>query len=60
LGAVLLTFVLQLGTIYVPTLNPVFNTEPLTGQELVFCLAASTIVFIAVEVEKVLRRRGWI
>ncbi len=60
LGAVLLTFILQLGTIYVPSLNPVFNTEPLTGQELVFCLAASTIVFIAVEVEKVFRRRGWI
>jgi Ca2+-transporting ATPase len=60
LGAVLLTFVLQLATIYVPSLNPVFNTEPLTGQELVFCLAASTIVFIAVEVEKVFRRRGWI
>jgi len=58
LGAVLLTFVLQLGTIYVPSLNPVFNTEPLTGQELVFCLAASTIVFIAVEVEKALRRKG--
>jgi len=57
LGAVLLTFVLQLGTIYVPSLNPIFNTEPLTGQELVFCLAMSTIVFIAVEIEKGLRRR---
>lgn len=57
LGAVLLTFVLQLGTIYVPALNPIFNTAPLSGQELVFCLVLSTVVFFAVEVEKVFRRR---
>jgi Ca2+-transporting ATPase len=60
LGAVLVTLFLQLATIYVPSLNSVFHTEPLTGQELVFCLAMSTVVFFAVEIEKVFRRRGWI
>jgi Ca2+-transporting ATPase len=33
-------------------LNPIFKTEPLTIDELVLSLAASCIVFFAVEVEK--------
>ncbi|WP_114970183.1 cation-translocating P-type ATPase [Rhodoferax ferrireducens] len=58
LGAVLLTFVLQLATIYVPVLNPIFKTEPLSLPELLLCLGASGVVFVAVEIEKVwLRRR---
>lgn len=52
LGAVLLTFVLQLATIYVPVLNPVFKTEPLSLVELLICIGASTVVLIAVEMEK--------
>jgi Ca2+-transporting ATPase len=55
-GAVVLTFVLQMATIYVPLLNPVFRTEALTPQELLFTLALSTIVFFAVETEKMFRR----
>jgi Ca2+-transporting ATPase len=54
----LATVVLQLATIYVPALNPIFRTEPLAATELVFCLLMSSIVFIAVEIEKVLVRRG--
>ena len=58
LGAVLLTFVLQMATIYVPLLNPVFKTQPLTLVELLVCLGAACVVFFAVEIEKVwLRRR---
>jgi Ca2+-transporting ATPase len=57
LGAVLLTFALQMATIYVPILNPVFKTEPLTAGELAFALALSSVVFAAVEAEKLLRRR---
>ena len=61
LAAVLLfTFGLQLTTIYVPWLNPIFKTEPLTFNELAFCLAMSSIVFVGVEIEKWLIRRGWL
>jgi Ca2+-transporting ATPase len=57
LGAVLLTFALQLATIYVPFLNPIFKTQPLSAPELVLCLAAAAIVWVVVEVEKAWRRR---
>ncbi|OWW22811.1 cation-translocating P-type ATPase, partial [Noviherbaspirillum denitrificans] len=60
LGAVLLTFALQMATVYVPFLNPLFNTEPLTAGELGFCLALSSVVFVAVEIEKWMVRRGWL
>jgi P-type Ca2+ transporter type 2C len=59
-GAVVLTFMLQLATIYVPALNAIFKTEPLDPEELVFCLALSTVVFGAVEVEKLCVRKGWL
>lgn len=57
LGAVLLTFVLQLATIYVPFLNPIFRTTPLTLFELAITLLLSSVVFVAVEIEKLVRRR---
>jgi Ca2+-transporting ATPase len=57
LGAVALTFVLQLATIYIPFLNPIFKTAPLTFNELLATLAASSVVFWAVEIEKVFFRR---
>jgi len=56
LGAVLLTFGLQMATIYVPFLNPIFKTAPLTFKELMIALALSSVVFIAVEIEKVVLR----
>ena len=58
LAAVLGTLALQLATIYVPALNPVFKTEPLAWDELALCLALSTVVFVAVEAEKWAVRRG--
>ena len=60
LGAVMLTFVLQMATIYIPALNLIFKTEPLDLDELLLCLALSSIVFIAVEMEKWCIRRGWL
>ncbi len=58
LGAVLLSFALQMATIYTPFLNPVFKTEPLTLNELIFTLLLSSLVFFAVEIEKWWRRKG--
>jgi len=60
LGAVLLTFLLQMATIYLPFMNAVFNTMPLTVGELLFCLVLSSIVFFVVEMEKWMIRKGWI
>jgi Ca2+-transporting ATPase len=56
LGAVLLTLVLQIATIYVPFLNPIFKTKPLTAWELVVTILLSTVVFVAVELRKAVRR----
>ena len=55
-GAVALTFALQMATIYVPALNPIFKTVPLTLGELLFALVMSSGVFIAVEIEKLIKR----
>ncbi len=60
LGAVLLTIGLQMAVLYVPVLQPIFKTEALSRDELLFCLALSSIVFFVVEIEKWMRRRGWI
>jgi Ca2+-transporting ATPase len=58
LGAVLLTFALQMATIYAPFLQAIFKTEPLSMDDLVFCLILSAVVFVAVEIEKWLIRHG--
>ncbi|WP_180127726.1 cation-translocating P-type ATPase [Rhodoferax sp. BLA1] len=58
LGAVLLTFLLQMATIYVPVLNPIFKTEPLSLGELGICLGAAAVVGVVVELEKAWRRRA--
>jgi Ca2+-transporting ATPase len=56
LGAVLLTFALQMVTIYVPVLNPIFKTVPLTVGELFITILMSSVVFLAVEIEKTVKR----
>ncbi len=57
MGAIALTFLLQMATLYVPMLNPIFKTVPLTLGELFFCIAWSALVFVAVEIEKAIKRR---
>ena len=57
LGAVFLTFMLQMATIYVPFLNSIFKTQPLTLSELIICLLLSSVVFCGVETVKWTRRR---
>jgi Ca2+-transporting ATPase len=51
---------LQLLILYVPAFNAVFQTQPLTGVELLVVGAFSTVVLIAVEAEKWLLRTGWL
>lgn len=56
-GAVALTVALQLAVVYVPALNPIFRTQPLSAGELLACFALAGIVFLAVEFEKRILRR---
>ncbi|MEJ7644529.1 MAG: calcium-translocating P-type ATPase, PMCA-type [Chryseolinea sp.] len=56
LWALLVTIGLQLSVIYFPFFNSVFKTQPLTFKELAIAIAVSSIVFWAVEVEKLIRR----
>jgi Ca2+-transporting ATPase len=56
IGSVLLTFGLQMALIYIPWLQGIFDTTPLTLRDLVICLALSTVVFFTVELEKLARR----
>jgi Ca2+-transporting ATPase len=56
LGAVLLAIALQLAIIYLPALNAVFRTAPLSAAELALTFAGAALVFGAVEIEKWLRR----
>jgi Ca2+-transporting ATPase len=53
-------FLAQMATLYVPLLNTIFRTQPLTPGELAACLLLSSVVFWGVEVEKWLARRGWL
>jgi Ca2+-transporting ATPase len=58
LGAVFLTFGLQLAVVYVPFLQNLFKTTALSAGELIISLVLSTIVFWGVELEKWLIRRS--
>jgi Ca2+-transporting ATPase len=57
LGAVAAGVLLQLAVIYVPFLNPIFDTKPLTAGELVLCTALSFVPLIAIEMEKFVKRK---
>jgi Ca2+-transporting ATPase len=56
-GAVLLTFVLQMAVVYLPFLQGLFKTDPLSLIELVICLLLSMVVFWGLELEKWWSRR---
>ena len=58
LGAVLLGAALQIAVVYVPVLNGLLKTQPLTAGELAFCILLPSTIFVAIEIEKWLARRG--
>jgi Ca2+-transporting ATPase len=58
LGSVVLTTALQLVVIYLPFMQDVFETQALTLEQLGICLLASLALFLVVEAEKWLVRRG--
>jgi len=60
LAAILLTLLLQFAVIYVPALQSIFNTAPLTVEELAVCALLPLVVLVSVEIEKLLVRRGLI
>jgi len=57
LYSVLFTVVLQLAVIYLPWCNKIFRTAPLPPRELIIAFLLSSVIFLAVEAEKLLRRR---
>ena len=59
LGAVALTAALHLMIVYTPFFNDLFSTQPLSWTELGLTVAVSSLVFWAVELQKLIgRRRG--
>ena len=57
IGAVLIVVLLQFVITYTPFLQPIFQTEALTLNEFLLVGAASSLVFFAVEIEKIISRR---
>ena len=57
LGAGGLTFALKMATLYVPSLNRIFYTEPLPLLDLAVVVGVSAVIFVAVETEKWVKRR---
>ncbi len=58
LAAVVATVVLQLVLVYLPPLHDWFDTAALGPGELAVTLVASSAAFVAVEVDKLIRRRA--
>jgi Ca2+-transporting ATPase len=54
--AVTFTILLQLAVIYVPFLQNTFHTQSLNWRELGSCIGVSSLVFVAVEIEKWFKR----
>jgi Ca2+-transporting ATPase len=57
LASVILALALQVIITYVPVLNPVFQTQALSLKEFTVVAVLSSLVFFAVEIEKLISRR---
>ena len=56
LYAISVTVGLQFAIIYIPALNKIFNLQPLTINELLLTLLLSSVTFVAIEMDKLVRR----
>jgi Ca2+-transporting ATPase len=56
--AIVGTVFAQLLVIYLPALNTVFHTAPLTLRELGLCFGLGSVVLLIVELEKLIRRNA--
>ena len=57
IASVIIVLLLQFIITYTPLLQPVFHTDALTLKEFIIVGAASSLVFFAVEIEKIISRR---
>ncbi len=57
IGAVSMALLLQVAVTYIPFMQSIFHTEALTLNEFVLVVAASSLVFFAVELEKAVFRQ---
>ncbi len=55
---IIVTFFLQMAVVYVPFLQKIFSTAALSFGELMLSLGLSVLVFIILELVKVIRQRG--
>jgi Ca2+-transporting ATPase len=59
LASIAATFLLQMGVVYLPFMQGIFRTVPLSARDLLICIAFSSVVFIGMELQKlVFGRRG--
>ena len=57
LGAVLLTLLLQMAVVYLPFFQNIFKTMPLSAGDLAISLGCSVLVYMGIEVYKMISRR---
>jgi magnesium-transporting ATPase (P-type) len=57
LGAVILTFLLQIMVVYVPFFQITFETSALAFNEFLLATILASVILFAVEIEKAIRRR---
>lgn len=56
IAAIVLNIFLQMVVVYTPFLNPIFHTQPLTLTELILTFILSSVVLVAVEIQKVFKK----
>ena len=58
IGAIALTVVLQVAVTYVPLLQELFETKPLTATEMLTCIGLGTLTLFGLELMRVVNRRS--